>query len=262
MAQIVADSSEPMAILQTEDLAALLGGAGRNEAAETFRTGLLHAQREKLPLIVDDPQVAGSPNGPLEAFKAAGFSTRVVLAVERDSTSALTASTRQLRSGALGAHSTLTQSVAEQWDPIMETLRGIPTTTLDRVTVLDGDGAPMYDGPPSGKAWAAARDARHAPLSGMQGIAWLSELRRIGEYVRSARQSISRDDVALVEQLYAVAQKRVLPELPIRPDSTAATVQRDRIRVERAQLKRLILDLDRDRDAPGTARPNGPDVTL
>lgn len=261
VAQIVAESSEPMAILQTEDLAALLGGAGRNEAAETFRTGLLHAQRERLPLILDDPQVAGSPKGPLEAFKAAGFSTRVVLAVERDSTSALTASARQLRSGALGAHGTLTQSVAEQWDPIMETLRGIPTATLDRVTVLDGDGAPMYDGPPSSKAWAAVRNARHAPLSGMQGIAWLSELRRIGEYVTSARQSISRDNVVLVEQLFAVAEKKVLPELPIRPDSTAAVVQRERLRVERAQLKRLIVDFDRDQEAPRTTRHTGPDVS-
>jgi hypothetical protein len=251
-----------MAILHIEDLAALLGGADRDKAAEAFAAGLLHAQREKLPLIVDDRQTAASPSGALAEFKGAGFSTRIVLAVERDSTSALTAATRRLQSRAIGAPGSPARSIAREWEPIMETLRGIPGEILDRVTVLDGDGAPVFDGLPSNKAWAAVQGARRAPLSGMQGIAWLSELRRIGEYVRSARDSLTRDDVVRVEQLYAVAQKQVLPELPIRPDSTAGTVQRERLRVERAQLKRLIAEIDRGQEAPRTARPTGPDVSL
>lgn len=261
VAQVLAESPEAMAVLQTEDLAALLGGAGQYEAAETFRAALLHAQREKLPSIVDHPRIAASPKGALEEFKAAGFSTRIVVAVERDSTSALTAATRRLRSRGIGAPATPIRGAAGEWEPIMATLRGIAHDILDRVTVLDGDGAPVFDGRPSNTAWAAVQGARRAPLSGMQGIAWLGELRRIGEYVRTARDTLTRDDVVSVEQLYAVAQKKVLPELPIRPDSTAATLQRERLRIERAQLKRLIGDIDRDEKAPQTARQAGPDVS-
>jgi hypothetical protein len=261
IAEILAESPGSAAVLQASDLAALIGGAEGNSAALAMEEGLRHAQRAKLPLIIDHRGIGASPHDTLAAFKGAGFSTRIVLTVERDSASALTSTTRRLRSRALGVSVSPVVSVADEWVPVMDTVRGIPDELLDRITVLDGDGAVVHDGPPSQQTWAAVAGARRSPLSGMQGVAWLSELRRIGEYVASARDSLAREDLASVEHLYAIAQTQVLPELPVRPDSTAATVQRERLQAERAQIKRLILEADHVQPAPPSLPGAGPNVS-
>src|SRR3546814_10971934 len=62
VAQLLAESAEPIAILQTEDLPDLLGGGGREVAAVAFHAGLRHAPREKLPALIDHHLTAASPH--------------------------------------------------------------------------------------------------------------------------------------------------------------------------------------------------------
>jgi hypothetical protein len=238
--RLLASSPFPTAYVNRSDLLALDGGSRRGGREDLLEEALDRARQSKLPLIIDDDAISASPNETLAAFKSAGFTTRIVVTVPRETEAAVTIATQRLQQQLASTGAQAERGSATSWKDIVETLRAIPRESVDRVLVLDGDGESAYDGPPRAAAWNAVGAALRAPLRGSQGVLWLGELRRVTDYIANSGAPVTRADCESVLSLYDLAQRRVLPELPIRDDSRSAVMQREVLRAGRAAIERTV----------------------
>lgn len=247
-ARLRREYSDGLAVLSQRD--ELAPSLPRRELAEAVASAAIRLQRN---VLFEGEAHWGAVSDTLAYLRDAGHSVRVVLIVDRQTDAALARVTQSLRAHSLGE--------AEQTRGADGVDLGVGDTTVDRYTVVDGDGATVYDGPTVRDALRAMTDSRAAAMSGLQAVSWLSELRRVTEHVTSSANRVPRDILTRTVQLYDLAVERVLPEMPIRTDSPAATVQRQRLAAGRARVQALIDGQEQERTAAAAPpEPSGPSL--
>ncbi|WP_454117072.1 hypothetical protein [Microbacterium aurum] len=116
---------------------------------------------------------------------------------------------------------------------------------FDRVRVLNPGGVSLHEAEPrrhpeSIQGLTAALDAeRHRPYPSIEGVQWLSELRRITEYARQSREDVG-PVVETLGELHRLALTTVLPRMPLRPESEAAMRQRAQLEQELSRLEEQL----------------------
>jgi hypothetical protein len=256
--RLLAASPLPAAYVNGEDLVVVSGGLSGEDREGAVRNAIRHAQQSKLPIILDDDRTAADPGETLKEFKRAGFRTRLVVTTHREVETVLTVATRSLLRQVTADGSAVETPRPATWGEVVEVLSGVDPELVDQVAVLDGDGETAYEGPARRAAWDAVRRSVRAPMPGAQGVLWLGELRRVTDYVVNAGSAVSIEDRKRVVALYDVAERRVLPELPIDPESNSATAQRELLKHGRATIARLIARADQATTGPETPGPAKP----
>jgi hypothetical protein len=187
----------------------------------------------------------------LASFADAEFTTRIVSVSARQTESLLSVVSAQLREAEIEALGTV-ESFDEDWSSSRSFVR---STQADadayRVTVMDGDGNIPFDGSGEG-AVRAFDEARLLPMSNLQSVAWLGELRRLAAYAVSGVPSRPSTSIreALI-RLHEMALHQVLPQLPIRRDGPVAAAQLASLLKQRDRLAQ-----DHRFDTSERARPS------
>lgn len=179
------------------------------------------------------------------AFAEAGFTTEVAVMASRAPDSLLTAASAYLNQRRERIPTQPTTVDAHQ--AAAAAARDLTTALevdapFDRVRVLSPGGVALHEAEPRLQPDSlhgltdALNAERNRPYSSIEGIQWLSELRRITEYARQSREDVE-PVVATLAELHRLALATVLPSMPLRPESDAAIRQR-------AQLEQEMLRLD------------------
>ncbi|GEB96121.1 zeta toxin family protein [Microbacterium lacticum] len=184
------------------------------------------------------------------AFIDAGFTTEVVVMASRTPDSLLTAASAYLnqRRERIPTQATTADAhraaAAEVRDLTAELEVNAP---FDHVRVINPGGVALHEAEPrrhsqSIQGLTAALDAeRQRPYSSIEGVQWLSELRRINEYARQSREDVE-PVVATLGELHRLALTAVLPSMPLRPDSDAAVRQRTQLEQQLGRLDQQLAD--------------------
>lgn len=179
------------------------------------------------------------------AFAEAGFTTEVVVMASRTSDSLLTAASAYLnqRRERIPTQPTTVDAHRAAADATRDLTTALEVDApFDRVRLLNSGGVPLHEAEPrrhpeSIQGLTAALDAeRQRPYSSIEGVQWLSELRRISEYARQSREDVE-PVVETLAELHRLALTAVLPSMPLRPESDAAIRQR-------AQLEQELLRIE------------------
>lgn len=168
-----------------------------------------------------------------QEFGEAGYKTRAVVCagqIAQDLLAVVSAELRGIRS--LGA----ADSYDNEWAATRRFMSFIAQSkAVDEVAVMSGSGelSPVA----TDDAAALFDEVRAQPMSNLQAVAWLGELRRLTEYALSteADRSASGQRDPLV-RLHDVALTSVLPQLPIDPSGLVARTQIEALKAQRAQL--------------------------
>lgn len=238
----------------------------QDSASAWMRSALRHARITKRSLILDG--TLGPPDVALAAtrlFGGSGFKTSVaVVAVPRPESLLASASKYLLdaRDGRTSQFTSLADHDAGLANAraLIETLEKAPT--VDRLTIIDRDGAVMFDASrldPGGFAGAlAALDrAQAAAPSAARTMRWLSELRATTDYALSLRQVPAPLAEVLIE-LHEIGQRGVLLSLPLPQNSQArpnAASALDRSVVALQQATQVERRLER-RPRPSVSAPD------
>ena len=182
------------------------------------------------------------------AFTEAGFTTEVVVMASRTPDGLLTAASAYLNQRreriptqptTVDAHRAA--AVAARDLTIALEVNG----PFDCVRVLNPGGVTLHEAalrrhPESLQGLAAALDAeRQRPYSSIEGVQWLSELRRITEYAHQTREDVE-PVVETLAELHRLALNTVLPSMPLRPESDAAIRQRAQLEQELSRLEEQL----------------------
>lgn len=182
------------------------------------------------------------------AFAEAGFATEVVVMASRAPDSLLTAASAYLNQR---RERIPTQPTTVDAHRAAATAARDLTTALevdapfDRVRVLNPGGVALREAEPrlqpdSLQGLTDTLNAeRNRPYSSIEGVQWLSELRRITEYARQSREDVE-PVVETVAELHRLALTTVLPSMPLRPDSDAAIRQRAQLEHELSRLEERL----------------------
>lgn len=182
------------------------------------------------------------------AFTEAGFTTEAVVMASRTPDSLLTAASAFLNQRreriptqptTADAHRTAAAAARD----LTASLEA--DGPFDRVRVLNPGGVSLHEAEPrrhpeSIQGLTAALDAeRHRPYSSIEGVQWLSELRRITEYARQSREDVG-PVVETLGELHRLALTTMLPRMPLRPESEAAMRQRAQLEQELSRLEEQL----------------------
>jgi hypothetical protein len=230
-ARLSGEYGNQIAVLDDSDLAAL-GGFGANGARDYAEQARLSRRSIVVTLLSPDEGAEEL----LSTFAKDEYKTHVVVVAGRevqDLLAIVSATLREADYPSLGP----VDAFDKGWSTTRAFVDVVSTGLLaQRVTVLDGDGNVAFDGP--GDDAAAAMDAaRSQPMSNLQSVAWLGELRRLMEYALSSeRGSLSTSERQALKRLHELALVRVLPQLPIRQDGPVAAAQRASLIAQRNRL--------------------------
>lgn len=230
-------------------------------AAGWVQSAIRDARRFRRSLLIEGEGLSVSAvAGIIDVFGRNGFSTRLVLVASRRSDSLLALVAHhllaELRGGSVaiaatgGAHTNRLASAVVQ-----EASRG----SLGAMTIHDRRGGVVFDesrkgtDDPFAYAGAALHAASGEPRTALEAIQWLSEVRRISEYVAAARR-FDRTVVAALIELHEFALNEVIPALPVPRGSLAVGRQ------EREHAAKLVML--REMLAPSRAvQESGPAVS-
>lgn len=196
-------------------------------------------------VLESDALTAEAARDAAAVFKEAGYATEIVVMASRIPDSLLTAASAYLnqrreriptqpttpdahRAAAAGGRDLITELEAD--------------APFDRVSVLNPGGVTLHEAepllhPPSLGGLSAAFDAeRRRSYSSIEGVQWLSELRRSTEYARQSREDVEPVLQTLAE-LHRLALTTVLPSMPLRPASDAAIRQRAQLEEELRRIE-------------------------
>lgn len=247
--------------VEDSDVAATIAG--------WFGACMAYAREQRRSLLIEGafltPAVAV---GTAKSFAEAGFATRVaVVASSRGETMLSTVSqhlrtmgsrrpvplpTREAREGDWESTSALVGEVAD-------------SNSVDRLQIFRRTGDIEADVTRSSAGGAAAakaalRAAQQRPFTALQAVQWLSELRRMTDFVDSRRQPMVEVRAALVE-LHVLAIREVVPALPVPTGSEVVSREERRLASELVRLRRSIRTVPRpDATGPVVAGPGlGPE---
>lgn len=269
------------AVLSAADLRAFHPGADDASAtgaedpdfaatvADWFGACLAYAREHRRSLLIEGafltPAVAV---GTAKSFAEAGFATRVaVVASSRRETLISTVSqhlaavrsrrtaplpTREARDRGWESTGALVSEVAE-------------STAVHRIQIFGRTGGIEADVTRSSSGAAATAKttlaaAQARPFTALQAVQWLSELRRMTDFVESRRQPMVEVREALVE-LHVLAIREVVAALPVPAGSEVIAREEGRLASELIRLRRSIPTPPRpDATGPVVAGPGrGPE---
>lgn len=277
----ISEEHQGIAMVSAEDLRAFhpdyreLAASRSPEAARELseataawvRACLAFARENRRSLLLEGtfttPAVV---TGVASGFADEGFTTRVALVAARRAESLMSTTSHYLSEIYEGRPARLVSRDANT--QAVEAVRTLAVAlesadSIDRVTIFGRDGSPTFDrtraaeeSMPGVSAALVAAQAR--PLSSLQSVQWLSELRRVTEYVESLRE-VPRPLTEVLMDLHETALNEILPELPVPEGSQASRMQERRIAYSLAGL-RQSLPVERPVDTSGpVATPSGPE---
>lgn len=183
-----------------------------------------HAREHRLSLLLDGPIPEAAAEGILTTFGQVGYRTHVAVVASSRAESLLAVASAHASSGRARRSSELVP--VEQHDRDLEEARvllGKAGAVGARLTVFDRDGgvaADQVDGPSAVRAFNAAS---RSPMSTLQTVQWLSELKRVTAYSRQPSSPLPELAPHLVA-LHEAAIREVVPNLRI---PTGSVVTRD-----------------------------------
>ena len=182
------------------------------------------------------------------AFAEAGFTTEVVVMASRTPDSLLTAASAYLnqRRERIPTQPTTVDAHRAAAAAARDLTNALEVDApFDRVRVLNSGGVALHEAEPrlqpdSLQGLTDALNAeRSRPYSSIEGVQWLSELRRITEYARQSREDVG-PVVETLGELHRLALTTVLPRMPLRPESEAAMRQRAQLEQELSRLEEQL----------------------
>ncbi len=237
--------------------------AGQNElsraAASWLQASLAHARENRYSLLLEG--AFRSPSTALAVarrFADSNYQVHVVVAATRSEESLLSATSRGLRQMQQRRQSQfITPAENERSLADVDALvsASAADSAVDRVSVIGRRGLTVLDArsaDPTAMADASAvfRASCSERMSVLEATQWLSELRHMTEYAQSLR-SIPDAAVESVIELHDMAIRKVVPDLPVLPDSEVVPIQLASLRSSLAALKQRA---DRH-DSPDIAAP-------
>lgn len=197
-----------------------------------------HAREHRLSLLLDGPMPAGAAEGVLTTFGQVGYRTNVAVVASARAESLLAVASAYASSDRVRRPSELVP--VEQHDRDLEEARALLATAGAvgaRLTVFDRDGgiaADQVDGPAAVRAF---NGASRTPMSTLQTVQWLSELKRVTAYARQASSPLPELAPHLVA-LHEVAIREVVPNLRIPTGSVVTRDLESRLASELVVLRR------------------------
>lgn len=218
------------------------GDADADEAAAMSASWLIacmrHAREHRLSLLLDGPIPATAAEGILTTFGQVGYRTRVAVVASARAESLLAVASAYASSDPVRRPSELVP--VEQHDRDLEEARALLATAGAvgaRLTVFDRDGgvaADQVDGPSAVRAF---NGASRTPMSTLQTVQWLSELKRVTAYARQPSSTLPELAPHLVA-LHETAIREVVPNLRIPTGSVVTHDLESRLASELVVLRR------------------------
>jgi len=201
----------------------------QDSASGWMRSALQHARTTERSLLLDgtlsSPDVALAATG---LFGRSGFATTVAAVAVPRSESLLALASKYLldtRENRASSFTTLADhdKLYLETRALIESLEAAPS--VDRLTIIDRDGAPLFDASRFDRggfagALAALDQARATPPSAARAMRWLSELRATTDYALSLRQ-VPAPLAEVLVQLHEIGRREVVPGLRLPQDSQA-----------------------------------------
>lgn len=250
----------------------------RESAATLIQESIEFAQTARRSLVLEG--TFGTPEtvfAVAEMFADEGFATRVVVVASRRAESLLAATSQFLwqRQARLPARFTSRASHQRGWEST-RTLAGAlaEASPVDRVTVTDRESTVLFNAErtagerPFAGAARATTTVDDAPWTPRAAAEWFSELRRVTDYARAARELAPPVADVLLE-LHRVGLNEVLPAMPFPRGSIVVADQERRLAEEMVDLRdhasaprRVEQPLDQPSSAPTVepSRPTGPSL--
>ncbi len=241
--------------------------AGADQVAATSASWLIacmrHAREHRLSLLLDGPIPAVAAEGILTTFGQVGYRTHVaVVATAREESLLAVASAHASGDRARGPSELVP---VEQHDRDLEEARELLAKSGAagaRLTVFDRNGgvaADQVDGPSAVRAF---NGASRSPMSTLQTVQWLSELKRVTAYARQPSSPLPELAPHLVA-LHEAAIREVVPNLRIPTGSVVTRDLESRLAGELVVLRRLAAPTLAQESpaispAPHAPQPDGP----
>ncbi|MCC2028813.1 zeta toxin family protein [Microbacterium sp. YMB-B2] len=237
--------------------------AGQNElsraAASWLQASLAHARENRYSLLLEG--AFRSPSTALAVarrFADSNYQVHVVVAATRSEESPLSATSRGLREVQQRLQSQfVTPAENEGSFAYVDALvsASAADSAVDRVSVIGRRGLTVLDAhrtDPTAMAnvSSAFRASCSEKMSALEAAQWLSELRHMTAYAQSLR-SIPPAALESLIELHEMAIRKVVPDLPVPPDSQVVPIQLVALRSSLAALKQRA---DRH-DSPDIAAP-------
>jgi UDP-N-acetylglucosamine kinase len=216
--------------------------AGADRIAATSASWLIacmrHAREHRLSLLLDGPIPAAAAEGILTTFGQVGYRTHVAVVASGRAESLLAVASAYASSDRVRRRSELTP--VEQHDRDLEEARALLAkagAVGSRLTVFDRDGgvaADQVDGPAAIRAF---NGASRTPMSTLQTVQWLSELKRVTAYARQPSSTLPELAPHLLA-LHEAAIREVVPSLRIPTGSVVTRDLETRLASELVALRR------------------------
>lgn len=236
---------------------------GQNElsqaAASWLQASIAHARENRYSLLLEG--AFRSPSTALAVarrFADSNYQVHIVAAAVRSEESLLSATSRGLRQMQQRRQAQfVTPAENERSLADVDALvsASVADSAVDRVSVIGRRGQTVLDAhraDPTAMAnvSAAFRASCSERMSALEATQWLSELRHMTAYVQSLR-SIPPTALESLIELHEMAIRKVVPDLPVPPDSEVVPIQLASLRSSLAALKQRA-----DRyDSPDIAAP-------
>ncbi|WP_127473881.1 zeta toxin family protein [Microbacterium sulfonylureivorans] len=279
----LASTRPAQAVLSAADLRAFhpsfeeARGAGSERArsevdaavAEWFRACLVYARGNHRSLLIEGPfMTPATAAGTAQGFADAGFATRVAVVATSRAEALLTTMSVHLRSMRAQRPEPLPSRKARErdWESTGDLVAAMAdSAAVGRAIVIGRSGeveANVTHGDPGGSAavGAALRAAQERPLTALLAAQWLSELRRMTDFIDSRREPMVEVREALVE-LHVLGIREIVPRLPVPAGSEVVSREERRLSAELVRLRRSIPTAERpDATGPVVAGPSqGPE---
>lgn len=228
-------------------------------AASWLQASIAHARENRYSLLLEG--AFRSPSTALAVarrFADSNYQVHVVVAAIRSEESLLSATSRSLRQMQQRRQSQFITSAENERslaDVYALVSASVADSAVDRVSVIGRRGqtvldAHRADATAMADVSAAFRASCSERMSALEATQWLSELRHMTAYAQSLR-SIPDAAVESIIELHEMAIRKVVPDLPVPPDSKVVPIQLASLRSSLAALKQRA-----DRyDSPDIAAP-------
>lgn len=247
------------AVISSDLLGAFAGPVPDDSTTASWLLACMrHAREHRYSLLLDGPFPDPSAvDGILKTFEGEGYSAEVAVVAVPWAESLLAVASSYAIERRAGRQAQLTPLAIhdDQWRTTRSTLETVAAREpAVRTTVFDRAGAVVHEAGYGAGAVRAFDRAVDSPMSTLQAVQWLSELKRVTEYARRSRI----EDPELTRYLVAAHEAAIGEVVPRLRVPTGSVVSRDlesRQASELVSLRRDTRTATADASAP-TAPPS------
>ncbi|MDY0907857.1 zeta toxin family protein [Microbacterium sp. CFBP9034] len=225
-----------------------------NEATQIFaeataawlRDGLAYARANRRPLLLEGSfQSAQVASATAELFRREGYRAHLAVVGVPRAVSLLSEASRYLLADLAGRATRFSDRAAH--DAAFEVTRALVAelegeASVDRLTVVGRSGEWVFDSHQvdgfEGASRALARE-HVTPLTGPEGMRWLSELRASTDYALEARR-LPAQVAEVLAALHEIAIADVIPRLPLPAESLARSGAEETLKSRLDALRRAV----------------------